>query len=72
MQRHHPKPVEDYMTSNMVLIFMNLLWVFIVLWSAWGLGAVLILAALLNHLITRLAHARRGSRPPLPAAHPDR
>ncbi|MGP6087925.1 histidinol phosphate aminotransferase [Antarctobacter jejuensis] len=59
MSSHQPKPVEDYMTANMVLIFVNLLWVFVALWSYWGLGPVLIIAALLNHLITRLDEARR-------------
>ncbi len=59
MDNHHPKPVEDYMTANMVLIFVNLLWVFVALWSAWGIGPVLIVAAVLNHLITRLEAMRR-------------
>lgn len=48
------------MTANMILIFVNLLWIFIALWSFWGLGPVLILAAVLNHLISRIAVARRN------------
>lgn len=59
MENRHPQPVEDYTTANLVLIFMNLLWVFVALWSYLGLGMVLVLAALLNHLITRLDLARR-------------
>ncbi|WP_417209508.1 histidinol phosphate aminotransferase [Antarctobacter sp.] len=59
MENHHPKPVENYMTVNMILIFVNLMWVFVVLWSYWGLGIVLILAVFLNHLITRIDLARR-------------
>ncbi|WP_323771222.1 histidinol phosphate aminotransferase [Antarctobacter sp.] len=59
MENHHPKPVENYMTANMILIFVNLMWVFVALWSYWGLGVVLILAALLNRLITRIDMARR-------------
>lgn len=59
MKNSPPKPVEDYTTVNMILIFANMLWVFVALWSFWGLGVVLILALLLNHLITRLDSARR-------------
>ncbi|WP_167648049.1 histidinol phosphate aminotransferase [Mameliella alba] len=59
MENRHPQPVEDYTSANMVLIFVNLLWVFVLLWSWWGLGPVLIVAVLLNHLITRLELARR-------------
>lgn len=68
MERRHPQPVEDYTTANLVLIFVNLLWVFIAIWSAWGLGPVAILGALLNHLITRLERAKAAEaarfRPP--------
>lgn len=59
MRNHHPQPVEDYMTANMILIFVNMLWIFVALWSYWGLGPVLIVAAVLNHLITRLGDMRR-------------
>ncbi len=60
MPSNHPKPVENYMTANMVLIFVNMLWIFVALWSYWGLGPVLIIAALINHLITRLDVLRRS------------
>ena len=59
MENRHPQPVENYMTANMILIFVNLLWIFIAVWNAWGLAPVLVLAAVLNHLITRLEFARR-------------
>lgn len=70
MQNKHPEPVEDYTTANLVLIFVNLLWIFGVVWSTWGIGAVLVLGAILNHLITRLriARARRAARPMRPEA----
>lgn len=72
MRKRYAQPVEDYMTSNMVLIFMNLLWIFIVLWSLWGVAPVLILSALIDHLITRLETARRSRAPARPpAAKPD-
>ena len=60
MENRHPKPVENYMTANLILIFVNLLWVFVAIWSYWGLGPVLILAALLNYLITRVEVSRRN------------
>ncbi|CAN0586385.1 unnamed protein product [Ectocarpus sp. 12 AP-2014] len=59
MKNRPSKPVEDYTTVNMMLIFANMLWVFVALWSFWGLGVVLILAVLLNHLITRIDTVRR-------------
>lgn len=59
MENHHPKPVEDYMTANMVLIFVNMMWIFVTIWSVWGIAPVLILAAVINHLITRLDASRR-------------
>ena len=59
MENHHPKPVEDYMTANMVLIFVNMMWIFVTIWSVWGIAPVLILAAVINHLITRLNASRR-------------
>jgi hypothetical protein len=60
MENRHPKRVEDYTNANLVLIFVNLLWLFAVLYATWGLGVVLILGAVLNHLITRLdLHKRR-------------
>lgn len=59
MANHHPKPVENYMTANLVLIFVNLLWVFVALWTFWGFFPVLLIAVVLNHLITRIDIARR-------------
>ncbi len=64
MNSQHPGRVEDYTTANLVLIFVNLIWLFVVLWATWGLGAVIVAGAFLNHLITRLAiyKARREAR----------
>lgn len=59
MDNKYPKAVEDYTTANLVLIFVNLLWIFVAMWSAWGIGPVLIAAAVMNHLITRLKVVRR-------------
>jgi hypothetical protein len=59
MDSNHPKQVPDYTNANMVLLFVNLLWIFGVVWSTLGIAAVLVLAALLNHGITRIDIARR-------------
>ncbi|MDA7426517.1 histidinol phosphate aminotransferase [Thalassococcus lentus] len=59
MDSNHPKRVEDYTTANMVLLFVNLLWIFGAVWTAWGIGAVMVLGAILNHAITRIEIARR-------------
>lgn len=54
MQQRSRHSAADYKSANLVLIFVNVFWIFLVLWSQYGLGAVAILGALLNHLITRL------------------
>ena len=51
----HPKRVEDYTTANLILVFVNLLWIFGVVWSTLGIGAVILLGWALNLLIYRLA-----------------
>ncbi len=65
MQNEHPGRVEDYTTPALVMIFVNLLWIFGLLWSSWGLSAVLLLAAILNHAITRLELKRRRRSGPV-------
>ncbi|WP_136440842.1 histidinol phosphate aminotransferase [Pacificoceanicola onchidii] len=59
MDHQRPPLVEDQTTAHLFLVLVNLLWVFAAIWSAWGLGPVLILAAVLNHLITRLECRKR-------------
>jgi hypothetical protein len=54
MNNKHPGRVEDYTTANLVLIFVNMLWIFGVIWSTWGIAPVIFVALVLNHLITRL------------------
>ncbi len=58
MQNRHPQKVEDYTNANLVLILVNLFWVFGVVWSTWGIGPVVILGLVLNHMINRLAVIR--------------
>ncbi|SDY89033.1 histidinol phosphate aminotransferase [Citreimonas salinaria] len=61
MDDGHFKRVEDYTNANLVLILMNLMWIFGVIWTYWGLFPVVVLGFTLNHLITRagVVRARR-------------
>ncbi|MBN9885845.1 histidinol phosphate aminotransferase [Salipiger abyssi] len=56
------QPAPDFTTPALVFLFINMLWIFAVLWVQWGLGAVLLLGLAVNHLITRLERRlrRRG------------
>ncbi|SFL55203.1 hypothetical protein [Shimia aestuarii] len=47
--------VEDYTTTCLVMGFVNLLWIFGVLWVLWGLPAVMVFAAILNAGINRIS-----------------
>jgi hypothetical protein len=71
MRDRHPKQVEDYTAANLILIFVNVLWIFGVVWSTWGIGAVVILGLILNHLIGRLSVVR-ADRARADAATPPR
>jgi fatty acid desaturase len=54
----------NYTNATLVMAFVNLLCAFLVLWTAFGLPAVLITGVFLDYLITRLAqHRRRHSKP---------
>ncbi len=48
----------NYFNPSMMMMLINLLWIFGVLWAVFGFGTVLIIAVLLNHAIDRIA-ARR-------------
>lgn len=53
------KPFETastYHTATLVMGFVNLLWVFLLLWATMGFSAVLITAVFFDYLITRLDH----------------
>ncbi|CUH81477.1 hypothetical protein [Tropicibacter naphthalenivorans] len=59
MKNHHPTAVEDFTTTNLVLLFVNLTWIMAAISAAWGFASALVVAALLNHAITRLDFALR-------------
>ncbi|MEM9550948.1 MAG: hypothetical protein AAGA05_07220 [Pseudomonadota bacterium] len=48
----------DYTQAALTMLGVNLMWIFFVIWAVWGLGPVLVLAALINHGISRLKDAR--------------
>lgn len=62
MQNNHPKRVEDYTNAALVMGFVNLTWILIVVLATWGFVPALVLAAAVNHLITRLDARRNGSQ----------
>ena len=46
--------VEDYTNTCLVMGFVNLLWIFCVIWVLWGLPAVMVLGVILNAGINRI------------------
>jgi len=58
MERNHPKQVENYTNASLILIFVNLLWIFGVIWANFGLLVVILTGWFLNHIITRLEQYR--------------
>ena len=58
MRRGNLPKAPNYKTAALVMGLVNLLWIFMALWAAYGLPAVFVAGYGLNLLITRLA--RRG------------
>ncbi|WP_439523427.1 histidinol phosphate aminotransferase [Marivita sp.] len=58
MDDQHPRRVEDYTTVSLVMILVNLLWIFGVIWAQFGLLVVILTGWGLNHGIARLAQYR--------------
>ena len=54
MQNRRPGRAPDYTQAALVMLGVNLMWVFLLLWAMFGFIASLALAALVNHAITRL------------------
>jgi len=52
--RPPPGRAPDYTNATLVMGFVNLLWVFLMLWATFGYWTVLAAGAALNALITRL------------------
>ncbi len=66
MQDSHRRAAPDYTNAALVMALVNLFWSFMLVWASFGMPAVLVLAVLLNYLISRLAHnrMRRAVEPP--------
>ena len=52
MQRREDQP--DYQSALFIFLGVSLVWLFLIVWGLFGMGPVLVLAVVLNHLITRL------------------
>lgn len=59
MHDSDPQTPVSYRTANLTLVFVNLFWLLLVVWSTLGIGAVMIAGAIGNHLITRYEFAKR-------------
>lgn len=55
MKRRKVKEAPNYTNAALVMALVNLIWVFAVIWAAFGLPVVLAVGYVLNWLITRLA-----------------
>ncbi len=65
MQRRFINRAENYTTPSLILMGVNLIWIFGVIWVWLGFGMVLITGLVLNHLINRLdqhLQAREAAR----------
>ncbi|WP_425045607.1 hypothetical protein [Primorskyibacter sp. S87] len=58
MDDHRLPKAPDYTTAALTMLWVNLLWIFFVAWAMLGFVPTLVLAAILNHGISRLALAR--------------
>lgn len=58
MDQRHPQPAPNYTNAALTMGWVNLMWVFMVIWGLWGLLPVLMISAGLNRGITWLALRR--------------
>lgn len=61
MRERNIKAAPNYTVPALIMAGVNLMWIFVVIWAAFGLGSALVLAAALNHAISRLA-SHRGAQ----------
>lgn len=52
------QPAPNYTNAALVMGFVNLLWVFVLIFILWGLPPVMVLAVILNAGIDRLARRK--------------
>lgn len=51
MRNRNPQPAPDYTTAALMMIWANMMWVFLAIWALWGLIPVLLLGAGINRAI---------------------
>lgn len=61
MRERENSPAPDYTTPALVMLWINLMGAFFVLWAVYGLVPVLVLAAAIHHGIARIE--ARSHRP---------
>ncbi len=64
MNQRRPGRAPDFTTASLIMLGVNMTWVFFLLWALYGLIPVLVLATLIHHLINRIDAARRSSDGP--------
>jgi hypothetical protein len=59
MTNHATTPLPQHLRVALTLVGINLPWIFFVVWVIYGFVATLVLAALINHAITRIVDHMR-------------
>lgn len=54
MQDQKLPQASDILPAAVTFLGINLMWIFVVIWMIYGLTPVLVLAVMINHVITRL------------------
>ncbi|MFK7752761.1 MAG: hypothetical protein AB8B51_09435 [Sedimentitalea sp.] len=60
MRNQNISAAPDYTRAALVMGGVNLAWIFLALWAIYGLAAVMLLALVLNHLVTLIERRRAG------------
>ena len=58
MQQREDQP--DYQSALYIFLGVSLTWLFMIIWALFGMGPVIVMALLLNHLITRVGAVLYG------------
>ena len=61
MDNRTRQSAPDYTSPALLFLFINMLWIFGVIWVSWGLGAVALAGVAVNHLITLLDRRLNGA-----------
>ncbi|MDK3074368.1 hypothetical protein QO034_14790 [Sedimentitalea sp. JM2-8] len=59
MSERRLTPAPNYTNAALIMLGVNLTWVFVTIWAMFGLIPVLLLATAINHLIHRKAARTR-------------